>query len=98
MDNNNNGIIDQNEFMKYVQTLDGFDEIEKDLTEESFTKIWKQVDIENKGQVSFHEFLPLCLDMKKLCTEAKITELFAIFDEDGDGEVEIEEFRHIIVG
>jgi len=41
MDKSGNGLIDKLEFMKYVQTLDGFDEIEEDLTEESYTKIWK---------------------------------------------------------
>jgi len=36
--------------------------------------------------------------MKKLCTESRLAELFAIFDEDGDGKVSIHEFKHIIFG
>jgi Ca2+-binding EF-hand superfamily protein len=36
--------------------------------------------------------------MKRLCTETRLTELFAIFDEDGNGEVGIDEFKHIIFG
>jgi Ca2+-binding EF-hand superfamily protein len=36
--------------------------------------------------------------MKMLCTESHLTELFAIFDSDGNGEVGVDEFKHIIIG
>ena len=49
-------------------------------TKENYNKVWAQVDIDANGTCSFNEFLPLCLDMEKMCTEEHLAELFALFD------------------
>jgi len=56
--------------------------------------VFKQVDLDGDGRIDFHEFMTGAIDHQKTLTKKNLEFLFNIFDENHDGIIELEEFKH----
>ena len=58
-------------------------------------RIFRQVDTDGNGFIEFSEFVTVTVDKKKLLTKNRLKQAFSLFDNDGDGNIDIEEFKKI---
>jgi calcium-dependent protein kinase len=66
------------------------------ITKEEVDKIFSKIDYDNNGTISFDEFLKAAIDKKKLITDEKLKAAFALFDMNGDGDIEAKELQEIM--
>ena len=59
-------------------------------------QIFSNIDYDNNGTISFDEFLKAAIDKKKLLTEEKLKAAFALFDMNGDGDIEAKELQEVM--
>jgi calcium-dependent protein kinase len=69
---------------------------DKKITREDVDKIFSNIDYDNNGTISFDEFVKAAIDKKKLLTEEKLKAAFALFDRNGDGDIEAKELKEVI--
>jgi Ca2+-binding EF-hand superfamily protein len=69
-------------------------EVEKSINKAY--KIFGNIDYDNNGTISFDEFVKAAIDKKKLLTEEKLKAAFALFDRNGDGDIEAKELKEVI--
>ena len=75
----------------------GMDEcFEHKITQEEVDQIFSNIDYDNNGTISFDEFLKAAIDKKKLLTDEKLKAAFALFDMNGDGDIEAKELQEIM--
>ena len=58
----------------------------------------QSVDINNSGQIDFSEFLVAAMDPNKLMSMEGLIQAFRLFDDDGNGYIEISELKEIMSG
>ena len=46
--------------------------------------------------VEFHDFFTAAVDHEKYLTEQNIDYIYSTFDQDGDGQIDIEEFQFVV--
>ena len=85
------GVITKEELFKGME--DCFD---GKVTHEEVDKIFGNIDYDNNGTISFDEFVKAAIDKKKLLTEEKLKAAFALFDRNGDGDIEAKELKEVI--
>ena len=66
------------------------------ITKEEVDKIFSTIDYDNNGTISFDEFLKAAIDKKKLLTDEKLKAAFALFDMNGDGDIEAKELQEVM--
>ena len=59
--------------------------------DEEVDRIFKQLDVNNTGQIDFSEFLLATVDYKKGVHEKELRQIFSIIDKDKSGTLEREE-------
>ena len=75
----------------------GMDEsFDHKITKEEVDQIFSRIDYDNNGTISFDEFLKAAIDKPKLLTEEKLKAAFALFDINGDGDIEAKELQAVM--
>ena len=75
----------------------GMDEsFDHKITKEEVDLIFSKIDYDNNGTISFDEFLKAAIDKQKLLTEEKLKAAFALFDMNGDGDIEAKELQEVM--
>ena len=85
------GVITKEDLFKGME-----DCFEGKVTHEEVDKIFGNIDYDNNGTISFDEFVKAAIDKKKLLTEEKLKAAFALFDRNGDGDIEAKELKEVI--
>ena len=73
-------------YAKHLELIDADKEVDR---------IFRQVDTDGNGFIEFSEFVTVTVDKKKLLTKQRLKQAFSLFDNDGDGNIDIEEFKKI---
>lgn len=50
---------------------------------EDWHRVWSKMDLDNSGEITFNEFLPLTLCMTALAKKESVAELFKLNVQDG---------------
>ena len=91
LDEKGKGVITKEDLFR------GMDEcFDHKITKEEVDKIFSKIDYDNNGTISFDEFLKAAIDKKKLLTDEKLKAAFALFDMNGDGDIEAKELQEIM--
>ena len=91
LDEKGKGVITKEDLFR------GMDEcFDHKITKEEVEQIFSNIDYDNNGTISFDEFLKAAIDKKKLLTEEKLKAAFALFDMNGDGDIEAKELKEVI--
>ena len=91
LDEKGKGVITKEDLFR------GMDEcFEHKITKEEVEQIFSNIDYDNNGTISFDEFLKAAIDKKKLLTEEKLKAAFALFDMNGDGDIEAKELQEVM--
>ena len=85
------GVITRDELFRGMEECFG-----NKITREEVDKIFSNIDYDNNGTISFDEFVKAAIDKKKLLTEEKLKAAFALFDRNGDGDIEAKELKEVI--
>ena len=85
------GVITREELFKGMEEC-----FDKKITREEVDAIFSNIDYDNNGTISFDEFVKAAIDKKKLLTEEKLKAAFALFDRNGDGDIEAKELKEVI--
>ena len=56
----------------------------------------KRIDLDCDGKINFEEFYTAAVDHKKVVTKENIQAAFNLFDTNGDGKIEISEFKQAL--
>jgi calmodulin len=94
MDENGNGTIDQNEFVKWWSTVGpgAVEETDEDDEEEAKLRlIWTMVDKDSNGHLDHAEVMELFLAMGKKMSESKLADAFKELDTNKSGNVDFDE-------
>lgn len=88
IDKNGDGQISKQELKEVLEqqvtTMDVETEVEK---------IFKQIDVNNTGEIDFSEFLMANIDYKKHLNEENLKKIFNVIDADGSKTIEVDELR-----
>ena len=91
LDEKGKGVITKEDLFR------GMDEcFDHKITKEEVEQIFSNIDYDNNGTISFDEFLKAAIDKKKLLTEEKLKAAFALFDMNGDGDIEAKELQEVM--
>ena len=91
LDEKGKGVITKEDLFR------GMDEcFDHKITKEEVEQIFSNIDYDNNGTISFDEFLKAAIDKKKLLTEEKLKAAFALFDMNGDGDIEAKELQGVM--
>ena len=85
------GVITKEELFKGMEECFG-----SKITREEAEEIFSNIDYDNNGTISFDEFVKAAIDKKKLLTDEKLKAAFALFDRNGDGDIEANELKEVI--
>ena len=85
------GVITREELFKGMEEC-----FDKKITRAEVDKIFSNIDYDNNGTISFDEFVKAAIDKKKILTEEKLKAAFALFDRNGDGDIEAKELKEVI--
>ncbi len=90
---NGTGRVTKNVFFRELVKIYG----EKDA-ENLTNKIFKSLDLDGNGDISYIEFLTAIIDSKKLLTDDRLEKTFNVIDKNGDGKISINEIKNIFGG
>ena len=91
LDEKGKGVITKEDLFR------GMDEcFDHKITKEEVEQIFSNIDYDNNGTISFDEFLKAAIDKKKILTEEKLKAAFALFDMNGDGDIEAKELQEVM--
>ena len=91
LDEKGKGVITKEDLFR------GMDEcFDHKITKEEAEQIFSNIDYDNNGTISFDEFLKAAIDKKKILTEEKLKAAFALFDMNGDGDIEAKELQEVM--
>ena len=96
LDTDGNGVLSREEL------LDGYKKIFPDKNKEEIgqivTELMDNVDINNKGEINFTEFVVAAMNREKLLHHKQIEKAFKMFDEDGNGVIDLNELKSAMRG
>jgi len=96
LDADGNGVLSREEI------LNGYSDIYEDKTTEEIEvivdELMSNVDINNKGEINFTEFVVAAMSREKLLHSKHIDKAFKMFDEDGNGFIDLDELKVAMSG
>jgi len=96
LDADGNGVLSRQELLdgyKNIFPTKGAEEIEQIVDE-----LMDNVDINNKGEINFTEFVVAAMNREKLLHSRQIEKAFKMFDEDGNGFIDLNELKTAMSG
>jgi calcium-dependent protein kinase len=87
------GIISKSDFKSSLVNLFGENEAER-LTE----SIFKDVDLDGSGEISYDEFITTIVDSRKVLTNGQLEMAFRMLDKDNSGSISVEEICNVFGG
>lgn len=93
IDYNNDGTLNREE-VKF-----GYEKFfDKELTDDEIDAIFRHVDVSGTGELEYSQFLFGALDQKDLLSSKNLKKAFSIFDQDGSGDISLEELATMLAG
>ena len=89
MDTSNDGSLSLDELM------DGLKKIGMTNAKNEAIKIFKMIDADGEGRISYMEFQAAALDMNKILSDERLKNAFKKIDLDDSGSISYQEFRDI---
>ena len=90
--NGENGYINKNDLVTI------FKSINIDASDEEIKEILKQLDLEEKKEINYYEFLSIINQREKDVDEQEeVLKAFKVFDKDGNGLININELKDIML-
>lgn len=93
VDNDDNGILDLNEFLHFLQN-----ELQITDTEEDVVEAFKVFDKDGNGFINAAEIRRVMTNLGDKLTDDEVDQMIRMSDLDGDGQVNYEEFVRIMMG
>ena len=90
IDKDNDGVVTFKEFKKY----------EDELSEFGLTDSWRfvldKINQNRDGTLNYNDFIAAACDHKRMTSDENIRKAFALFDLNGDGQIDINEFKETL--
>ena len=83
--------IDKNGLVNYTEFLSALMDFEKNIKKEHLIECFRKYDADNSGKIDFNEFCKI-LRPQNEDEKKELKNLYDQFDDNGDGEIDIEEF------
>ena len=93
VDKDGNGMISIKEFEKCIEKYSE----KNNLSKKELKDLYKCIDIDNSGYISYNEFIAATMNKKKVLTREACFEAFKTFDHDKDGKISLEDFEKIVL-
>ena len=68
---------------------------EEQIDEEEIEELFRSIDTDNNGHISYSEFIAASLDKNFILSQQKLKEAFNYFDKDGNGFIDSDELKEI---
>ena len=94
LDTNKDGTISKNELTRVLAT----DTVPTEEAEMYADLIMEQVDSDRNGLIDYTEFLRATVKKSKVFTKENLLQAFKVFDQDGNGTIDIEELKKCLSG
>jgi calcium-dependent protein kinase len=91
LDVNHDGLLAYEEIVQVYKKV-----YNKPNAEEEAKEIFKKVDSDKSGYISYDEFIRACVDKKKILTEDRLEQAFKMFDKNGDGSISSNEIKSVL--
>ena len=66
--------------------------------ESEANRIFKIIDLDHNGILEFSEWATVTMDKNKMLSKKRLEQAFAIFDNDGSGEISYKELEDLLIG
>lgn len=66
------------------------------MTEEEVDHLFEQLDSNGNQTIDYTEFVAAAVDKRRALNDDKIRNCFSIFDKNGDGKIELSEFKELL--
>ena len=87
-DKEGKGVISKKDFVEQIDNIyGGF------INEEVSNIVFRNLDLDNSGEISYNEFLTSVIDSQKILTEDRLKKAFDMFDKDGSGALDFNEIK-----
>ena len=87
-DKEGKGVISKKDFVEQIDNIyGGF------INEEVSNIVFRNLDLDNSGEISYNEFLTSVIDSQKILTEDRLKKAFDMFDKDGSGAIDLDEIK-----
>ena len=91
LDSNCDGVLSREELESGLIQYYGGDKAKKQTDE-----IFRKVDADKNGFISYDEFIRASIDKVKLLSEEKLKAAYQLFDKNGDGSIEAKEIKEVL--
>jgi calcium-dependent protein kinase len=78
------------------ELMEGCKKVFPEMTKEEAKKLFEEADTDHSGSIDYSEWLQATIDKKNLLNEKNLRNAFNAFDENGDGEIELDEIKKLL--
>jgi calcium-dependent protein kinase len=96
LDTDGNGVLSREELLNGYKNI--FPDKKLSEIEQIVDELMDNVDINNKGEINFTEFVVAAMNREKLLHSKQIEKAFKMFDEDGNGFIDLNELKTAMSG
>ena len=91
-DNNKDGNVNSLELANILKAIN------INITDEEIKEIMTEIDLEGKGEINYEEFISILNRREKdVDNEEELLKAFKVFDKEGNGLININEMKHIML-
>ena len=91
-DNNKDGNVNSLELANILKAIN------INITDEEIKEIMTEIDLEGKGEINYEEFISILNRREKdVDSEEELLKAFKVFDKEGNGLININEMKHIML-
>ena len=96
LDADGNGVLSREELINGYKNI--YTDKKTEEIEEIVGELMDNVDINNEGEINFTEFVVAAMNREKLLHSKSIEKAFKMFDEDGNGFIDLNELKTAMAG
>ena len=91
-DSNNDGYVNSSELANIIKAID------INVTDEELLEILEEIELEVNGEINFEKFVSVVNRRENdIDTEEELIKAFKVFDKDGNGLINLNELKHIML-